>query len=137
MKLRRLDVKDLYSLLKIWKEYKGKKFNEGLSTDVLVGGLSMSRVHIWAIEEKKYFSAFIIFSPARDVNGEEEIFIDDVYVKPTKQKRGLGKMLVGCAVDEAKRQGFKKVSFKCGIDMSEFASKIGFKDSYKILSKEV
>lgn len=137
MKLRKLDVKDLYSLLKIWKEYRGKDFLEGISTDILVGALSIPRVHIWAIEEKKYFSAFIIFGNSRGDMGEDEIFVDHLYVKPTKRKRGAAKMLLQMAFDEAQRSGTKKVKIKCGLDSFGFAEKMGFKEDLRILSKGV
>lgn len=137
MKLRRLGIKDLYPLLKIWKEYKGKAFNESLSTDILIGGLSMSRVQIWGIEERKFFSGFITFCPSRSDDGEDEILIDNLFVKPCKGITDIEEKLINIAFEEAKKMGIKRVSFRCTNRHKDVSSRLDFKESSRILVKEV
>lgn len=48
--------------------------------------------------------------------GETGLYIEDMYIRNTYQRRGIGKRLLNGMIDETKRRGYAKLEWQCALD---------------------
>lgn len=132
MKIKLLGIKDLFALTKAWREYKGLSPKNTVSVDLMASALCLPHVNIYATMEGKYLSSFIIFFVQINPDGDKEVFIDHLWVKPSKRRKGIAKILIGAAKQHALQQDIQYITMRGNGDSFNFALKEGFTEEYKI-----
>jgi aminoglycoside 6'-N-acetyltransferase I len=90
--------------------------------------------------EQDYYIAFLHLSSRNDfVEGEKDLsiaYVEEIYIKPHYQKKGVTKKLMNCGENWAKQKGYNQLA--SDIDINNFASidfhkQIGFAETERIV----
>lgn len=88
---------------------------------------------VWVIDGPEAIDAVLVLMPDSDA-----LFVDNVAVDPTRQRGGLGRMLMAFAEDEAKRRGLTALTLVTNEHMTEniaFYARLGFVETGRELRR--
>ncbi len=87
----------------------------------------------WVLEHDGQVRAILVLEEQDD-----SLLLDNVAVMPSSQGQGLGRMLIGFAVDEARRRGFRALRLYTHVMMTEniaLYQRAGFTETHRISEK--
>lgn len=88
---------------------------------------------VWVVDGPAAIDAVLVLMPDGDA-----LFVDNVAVDPTRQRDGLGRMLMAFAEDEAKRRGLSALTLVTNEHMTKniaFYTRLGFVETGRQLHR--
>jgi len=64
----------------------------------------------------KILGTITFYETISTFSGEAGLYVEDMYIRNTYQRKGLGKTLLDGMVEETKRRGYSKLQWQCAID---------------------
>lgn len=78
--------------------------------------------------EEKIVGTLTFYETISTFAGETGLYIEDMYIRNTYQRRGIGHKLLNEMIEETKRRGYKKLEWQCAKDnfaAMDFYEKMG------------
>lgn len=111
------DVPAVYKLLQGFAKNRGVESSFKLTEERLKHLVSNHGLNALLIyHNDKIVGTITFYETISTFAGETGLYIEDMYIRNTYQRHGIGKKLLNGMIEETKRRGYTKLEWQCAID---------------------